>query len=93
MPGSIIDTISPQDRKALEHDLLDVDGWVRDAVRGRENKCRKMGRESDVIPWVMAALAEKIKSCKARLEAAGGLNAPGYRNRAEREAAQKMEQM
>lgn len=34
-------TISDADELALKHDLLDIEAWLRSAVRGKINQCRK----------------------------------------------------
>lgn len=33
--------LSEADEKCLRHDLLDVDDWIRQAVAGKLNACRK----------------------------------------------------
>jgi len=85
MPLTITVTLSDADLAALEHDLLDVEGWVHAAVRGKINSCRKrMARTAQAAlmadPDVATMPADEDGLINA-LRARGG-----YKNRAKREA-------
>ena len=69
---------------ALENDLLDLPGWVEDAITGKVDQCKKrMGRteverlKADPDISTMPATADGL------IESA--VAAPGYKNRVKRE--------
>jgi len=77
--------ISDADQLILKNDLLDIDQWVKDAVRGKVNQCKKrMIREwqprlmadpaVDTIPANESAFIEMVAA------------RPDYKNRVNREA-------
>lgn len=77
--------ITDDEQIVLEHDLLDVDEWVQQAVVGKINNCKKR----------MAAEAARVLKADASVSTmpadddglvAALASRPGYQNRAEREA-------
>jgi len=41
MATTVTVTISDDDKLALDNDLLDVDDWIRQAIAGKINNCKK----------------------------------------------------
>jgi len=74
--------------KYLENDLLDIDQWVQDAIKGKNNKCK--GRM--IAEWHPKLLAdpevETIPATEAGLLATIVAH-KDYKKRADREAAAK----
>ena len=80
--------IGDDDEKAMLNDLLDIDDWVQKAVIGKINNCKKR----------MADQASKVLKADASVETmpatddgliAALLARDDYKNRAERDAAEK----
>jgi hypothetical protein len=81
--------ISDANEKAMLNDLLDIDDWVQAAVVGKINNCKKR----------MAASAAAILKADASVESMPAtddglitalLARDDYKNRAERDAAEKL---
>lgn len=77
--------ISDEEVKCLEHDLLDINQWVQDAVKGKINNCKaRMCKE-----WTARLIADPaIESIPAKepLLIAAIHAHKDYKNRAAREA-------
>ncbi len=76
-------TITDEEQKCLEHDLLDITDWINKAVDGKISNCmkraaieyREMAKNNgiDMIPVKDMACAEALFCCKE------------YKNRVQRE--------
>ncbi|MBF0308982.1 MAG: hypothetical protein HQL56_05600 [Magnetococcales bacterium] len=76
--------LSPMDEACLHHDLLDIDQWVRDAVRGKVASCRTRL----LAQWLPVLLQDPhIETLPANPEKLVEviLAYPGYRPRKDRE--------
>ena len=73
MPGYIVN-ITDEEQKILEHDLLDVEKWIVDAVQGKINNCMKrlakaeqerlIQSGAEMMPTKPEALCKSAFACK-----------------------------
>lgn len=75
-------TISPDDVKALENDLVDIETWINEAVRGKINSCRKR-MIRDWLPRLVSDGAIKSAATEDDLIRAARSH-PLYKSRSER---------
>ena len=78
--------ISDADQLALENDLLDINQWVQDAVKGKINQCKKRFLRE----WTTKLIADPaVNTIPAIASAfvAEVVARPDYKNRVKREEA------
>jgi len=80
--------ISDHNEKVLLNDLLDIDDWVQQAVVGKINNCgKRMANEASAVLKADASV-ESMPATDEGLQKAL-LARDDYKNRAERDAAEK----
>lgn len=87
MPFTYTRTLTDEEMKILENDLVDVQKWIDDAITGKIHKCfaRIVKEElSDITP---DAKLVKIPTTVGQL-VEGHFKKPGYQSRKERETNQ-----
>ena len=88
MALTITVNISDHQEKVLLNDLLDIDVWVQAAVTGKINKCSKRMAQNATAVLKADASVETMPATDDGLIAAL-LARDDYKNRAERDAAEK----
>lgn len=92
MPKTITITLTDAQVKYLEHDLLDIDQWVKDAVAGRVNysakrladEARSVLMNDPAVETIPAKPAPLITAYMAR---------PDYRDRKKRDEDEEAERI
>lgn len=81
-------TISDADELALRNDLLDIDKWVQDAVRGKINNCKSRMVRPDGKHIQKLFADPTVESIPANQDALIALitSRPDYKDRTAREA-------
>lgn len=84
MPKNIVVTLTDEQVTVLEHELLDIDQWVKDAVAGRIDYTRNIlaAEARDVL---MSDPAVDTMPAKRDALVAEYLKRPDYKNRKQRD--------
>ena len=80
--------INDHNEKVLLNDLLDIDAWVQQAVVGKINNCGKRMAQNAAAVLKADASVESMPATDEGLQKAL-LARDDYKNRAERDAAEK----
>lgn len=84
MPKTITVTLTDAQVKVLEHEILDIEQWVKDAIDGRVNYClHVLADEAQVV--LMSDPAVETMPAKRDALVTEYLKRPDYKNRKKRE--------
>lgn len=85
MPKTISVTLADQQVKVLEHEILDIEQWVKDAIDGRLNYCLNiLADEAHTV--LMNDPAVTTMPAKRDALVAAYMARPDYKGRKQREA-------
>jgi len=76
-------TITDEEQKFLEHDLLDIKEWIDKAIEGKINNCSKraaLAYKEEALQQGLKTIPIDSKDCALAL-----FNSKGYKNRQARE--------
>lgn len=85
MPYNYTRTISDEEMKILENELVDVKKWIDDAITGKIHKCFSRIVKEELSEITPDAKLIKIPTTVGQL-VDGHFKKPGYKSRKEREA-------